>query len=218
MEDLLAEHLSKPTAATKTAVENKLDELTKKIEDDEKARKALEAKQVSDAAAAAAAAETQGTTAFALNALETATNDDGTLKYELCTREDNREGATTLAIERVKALAIERNIDGDALTPDIARQLFQDAYADVEAVLEETAAEELAAWEKKYKRAPKATQPSPQPLQATKALPAPAGKDPGRKEPQTRPPTLAKPPIQTTKPTGSLMDQILQSNRDRAVY
>jgi predicted nuclease with RNAse H fold len=223
MEDLLAEHLSKPTAATKNALETKVDELTKKIEDDEKARKALDSKTVADAAAAAAAAEQAGTAAFAVNALETATNEDGTPKYELCSRADNREDATTLAIERVKVLAIERAIDGDTLTPDIARQLFQDAYADVEGVLEETAAEELAAWEQKYKRTPKTAPapgkgPPPQQLQAPTAPPASAGKEEGRKEPQTRPPTLAKPPVVSTKPTGSLMDQILQSNRDRAVY
>lgn len=218
METLLMSYLEKPTEEKKDALETKVDELTKKIDADDKARKALETKQ----AAEAAAAQDAGTTAFALRALETVTNDDGTPKYELCTRADNRDVATKLAIERASVLAVEREIDSDHLTPDIARQLLQDAYGDVEAVLEEAAAEELSAWEKRYKRAPKAAEPakgpSPQQLQAPTAPPASAGTEQGRNQPQTRPPTLAKPPVTVTKPTGSLMDQILQSNRERAVY
>lgn len=220
MEKLLEEHLSKQTDETEGALAQRVDSLQKQVEADAKARK--------DAEEARAAADTKrvedeaqaNTTAFALNALDVALNDDGTPKFELCARPANREGAAKLAIEHAVALAVKKGMDVESLTPDATRALLQDAYADVEAEIEAEGIAEQKRIDERYKRAPKqvsrAQQPTPQRMD-----PPVTGADRVQQTGQqtSRPQPIPKPGLAIEKPRPAYtLEAVLARNRERARY
>lgn len=226
MEKLLEEHLSRPTEETETALADKVDELQKRLDADEAARKDQETKQAARAESDAKAS----TLAFATHALDAATNDDGTPKFELCARPKNREGAAQLAIEHAVALAIKRSIDVDSLTPDATRALLQDAYADVEAELEAEGIERQREVAERYVRTPKAQPAARQPLftqtpaqrpTAQQVDPPGNWEDQGRQDGQqtSRPQPIPKPGLRTEKPLPAhTLEAVLAKNRQRARY
>jgi hypothetical protein len=223
MEALLIAHLDRPhDPETEGALAAKVEDLAKRIDADEKARKIAD-----DAAAARHEAQAMDNTlAFATHALDTATNEDGSPKFELCARADNKADAAKLAIEHAGTLAVARGIDPAALTPDVARKLLQDAYADVELELEAEGVErekELAA---RFRRTPKtvparaAPDATVQPT-AQQVGPPNSGEDKGRQDGQqtSRPQPLSKPRLATETPKPAhTIEAVLAKNRERARY
>lgn len=220
MEKILGEHLSKQTEETEGALAERVDALQKKVDADAKAREAAEtarmaaeAKRVEDEAQA-------NTTAFALNALDVALNDDGTPKFELCARPANREGAAKLAIEHAVALAVKKGMDVEALTPDATRALLQDAYADVEAEIEAEGIAEQKRIDERYKRAPKQV-PRAQQQTAQRMDPPVTGADRVQQTGQqtSRPQPIPKPGLAIEKPRPAYtLEAVLARNRERARY
>jgi hypothetical protein len=211
MEALLAEHLERPTTDTAAAVDDKADEIIKRIDAEAEARKSLE-KRLSDRDAAEQAANV---TAFALHTLDATTNEDGSAKFELCAA--NRNEAAQLAQAHVVTLAKARGIDPEHVSPDAAAALFRDAYADVEAELE-AEGKRLEAEAAKYKRKVKQVDAPRTGVanlpQSAPAIPAAAQ---GTQGSQSRP--LAKPAARVVprEPATSL-EGVLQKVRERAVY
>lgn len=221
MEAILEEHLSRPTEETEAALAQRVDKLQEQVEADAKARKDAEDARVATEAKRVETEAQANTQAFALNALDTALNDDGTPKFELCARPKNRDGAAKLAIEHAVALAVKRGLDVESLTPDTSRALLQDAYADVEMEIEAEGVERLKEIEERYKRVPKAiparaAQPSPQVV-----VPPGNGADRGQQTGQqtSRPQPTPKVGLAIEKPKPAhTLDAVLAKNAERARY
>jgi hypothetical protein len=217
MEKLLEDHLSQQTDATESALAARVDEIKKQVDADAQARKDFEAAQAKKSEAEAQAS----TLAFATHALDAAVNEDGTPKFELCSRAKNREGAAKLAIEHAVALAVKRGLDVDALTPDATRALLQDAYADVEAEIEAEGVERQREVDERYKRTPKAPAPRAQQQTPQSAGPPGNGEDRGRQEGQqtSRPQPIPAPGLRTEKPKPAYsLEAVLAKNNERARY
>jgi hypothetical protein len=221
MEALLTEHLEHQTDETESALATRVAEVDKRLGEAEARQKDQEAK---DAARAAQEAEAS-TLAFATHALDAAVNDDGTPKFELCARPVNRDGAAKLAISHAVDLAIKRGLDPENLTPDAARALLQDAYADVETELEAEGVVEQKRIEERFRRTPKATPTVPAARQAQPSpvsiSPPNSGGDQGQqtREQTSRPQPLPKPGAKTEKPTPThSLEAVLAKNRERARY
>ena len=226
MESLLATYLEAPTATAEAALAAKVDEAL------DASKKALEASaklQTADAERAAAA-QKQGQFSFALSALDGAKNDDGSPRFELCARPENRAdiekrlfghvGAD--GIERmghVQRLAIEQKVASDDVTPDLARRLIVEGFEAIEAELEAEGIEQLKLVEARFKKGAK-EQPraAAEPQNPQRLAPPDSGPAQGQpREPQPRP--MQRPPVRTDapKPAWSL-DAVMAKNRERARY
>lgn len=202
-----------PKQGAENALEEKVEKLAEELEADRKARADLEKKQAEQAAAERLA----NAHSFALKTLDDIKHDNGEPVFELCAHPDNRADAAKLATEHAGDLAIARQLDPETITPEIAAQLYRDAFAAVEAELEaegERRRQELARFTKKPKSAPESKQ-----SQAPQRVSPPATREDTGKHttPQTRP--LARPPVQTTptKPAHTI-SAVLEKVRERARY
>ena len=234
MESLLATYLEAPTATAEAALAAKVDEAL------DASKKALEASaklQTADAERAAAA-QKQGQLSFALSALDGAKNDDGSPRFELCARPENRAdiekrlfghvGAD--GIERmghVQRLAIEQKVASDDVTPDLARRLIVEGFEAIETELEAEGIEQQKLIDARFKRTAKFAsgdgareqqRAAAEPQNPQRLAPPDSGPAQGQpREPQPRP--MQRPPVRTDapKPAWSL-DAVMAKNRERARY
>lgn len=232
MEELLSAYLASddgtPAAATaEAALAAKVDEA---LDAGKKAQEAVD-KLKADDAARARATEDRARLSFALAALDGAKNDDGSPRFELCGRPENRGDLEKLlfgfvddkGVEQmghVQRMAVKQQVKNEDVTPDLARKLILDAYADIEAELEAEGVEQQKLIDARYRKTPAAA-PAPraaEPQTPQRVSPPEQGAAPGRQgEPQARP--MQRPPVRTDapKPAHSL-DAVMAKNRERARY
>lgn len=234
MEALLATYLEQPTATAEAALAAKVDEA---LDTSKKALKASQKLQA-DEAGRAKTAENQARFSFALSALDGAKNDDGSLRFELCARPENRGDierrlfghVDNEGVERgghVQRLAIEQKIESKDVTPDLARRLITEGFEAIEAELEAEGVEQQKVIDARFKRTAKFASGDGARQQQREAAPPQnpqlvgppeVGSAPDRqREPQPRP--LQRPPVRTDapKPAWSL-DAVMAKNRERARY
>jgi hypothetical protein len=231
MEELLAAYLEKPTATAEAALAAKVDEAL------DTSKKALEASQrlQAEEAGRAKTAENQARLSFALSALDGAKNDDGSPRFELCARPENRGDIERrlfgylddAGVERgghVQRLAIEQKVESKDVTPDLARRLIVEGFEAIEAELEAEGVEQQRVIDARFKRSAKfasgdgARQQAAAPQNPQVVGPPEVGSAQDRqREPQPRP--MQRPPVRTDapKPAWSL-DAVMAKNRERARY